>query len=195
MCPRRRYDPSRRVQAADGAIGVIAAGGLRRLTHRAVDEYADLPPGTTSTCFRTRQDLVSGTLARIVELDERVLEAMPPGWWHDPQTALDALTAMLTRWIGPERERVRARMELYLVAAGDPHLRPELEAATRRFVQRAETGLREVGARRPDHAARLFVALLDGILFDALVRGPVDEDWVRDAVASVLTAMAAELRT
>jgi len=54
---------------ADAAIAVLADHGARGLTHRAVDQAAGLPPGTTSNYARTREALLTLTLTRIAELD------------------------------------------------------------------------------------------------------------------------------
>jgi hypothetical protein len=56
-------------QVSDAAIAVLAEHGARGLTHRAVDQAAGLPPGTTSNYARTRSALLALTLARIAELD------------------------------------------------------------------------------------------------------------------------------
>jgi len=62
--------PSARTrQIGDAAIAVLAEHGARGLTHRAVDQAAGLPPGTTSNYARTRAALLTLTLARIDELD------------------------------------------------------------------------------------------------------------------------------
>jgi hypothetical protein len=45
-------------EIADAAIGLLAAEGMRGLTHRTVDRAADLPKGSTSYYFRTRQALL-----------------------------------------------------------------------------------------------------------------------------------------
>ena len=58
-------------QVADAAIAVLADHGARGLTHRAVDQAAGLPPGTTSNYARTREALLTLTLTRIAELDAR----------------------------------------------------------------------------------------------------------------------------
>ena len=55
--PRRR---DRRLLRRRRLVGV--------LTHRQVDNRADLPAGTTSNYFRTRQALLEATAARTVEL-------------------------------------------------------------------------------------------------------------------------------
>jgi len=62
--------PSARTrQIGDAAIVVLAEHGARGLTHRAVDQAAGLPPGTTSNYARTRAALLTLTLTRIDELD------------------------------------------------------------------------------------------------------------------------------
>jgi AcrR family transcriptional regulator len=62
--------PSARTrQVGDAAIAVLADQGARGLTHRAVDQAAGLPPGTTSNYARTREALLTLALSRIAELD------------------------------------------------------------------------------------------------------------------------------
>ena len=59
----------RRTEILDGALRVLAEQGMRGLTHRAVDQAAGIPPGSTSYYFRTRSALVEGCVARLLELD------------------------------------------------------------------------------------------------------------------------------
>src|SRR5664279_596003 len=56
----------------DAAIHVLGTGGMRRLTHRAVDAGAGLPVGSTSNRFRTRDALLSAVLRRILEREGQV---------------------------------------------------------------------------------------------------------------------------
>ena len=56
----------------DVAIDVLASGGGRQLTHRAVDAAAGLPVGSTSNRFRTRDALLGGVLGRILERETAV---------------------------------------------------------------------------------------------------------------------------
>ncbi|MGW3465775.1 TetR family transcriptional regulator, partial [Streptomyces olivaceoviridis] len=64
----------RRTLLADTAITVLADSGMRGLTHRAVDRAAQLPPGTTSAYYRTRQALLTALVRRLVVLDQAELE-------------------------------------------------------------------------------------------------------------------------
>src|SRR5690348_5666405 len=57
--------------AADTALALLAAAGMRGLTHRAVDKAAGLPAGSTSNLARTRAALLELALRRLTELERR----------------------------------------------------------------------------------------------------------------------------
>ncbi|MER7764590.1 TetR family transcriptional regulator [Streptomyces sp. NPDC097619] len=69
--PRPAAPPTadRRTLIADTAIALVAATGLRGLTHRAVDSAAGLSPGSTSYYFRTRTALIGACYDRLAALD------------------------------------------------------------------------------------------------------------------------------
>ncbi|MFI0421599.1 TetR/AcrR family transcriptional regulator [Spongiactinospora sp. 9N601] len=181
---------TRRERAADAAIEVIAEEGMRGLTHRAVDARAGLPPGSTSSCYRTRLALLGGVLARMLEQDEASLERLPQGAWHSPEEVADALAGLLGYWLGPARTRTQARMELYLDAARRALLWEELDVAGARFLRKAEEGLRAAGVPDPVPAARMFVAQIDGVLFDALARPDgVDGAWLRYTAETIVRSL------
>ncbi|GAA3156018.1 TetR/AcrR family transcriptional regulator [Planomonospora alba] len=76
---------------AETAITLLAERGMRGLTHRAVDEAAGLPPGSTSNLARTRSALLELALARLVELETEHFAASaaglpgaPPDWSGTP---------------------------------------------------------------------------------------------------------------
>ena len=58
----------RRDELTDAAIEVVARHGLHGLSHRAVDEQAEVPRGTTSNYFRSREALLAAAVQRIVDL-------------------------------------------------------------------------------------------------------------------------------
>lgn len=188
---------TRKEKAADAAIEVIAADGLRGLTHRAVDARAGLPDGSTSSCFRTRIALLRGVLDRLVEREEALLAQWPVvGWRNDTPEHRDAVVTMLTDllelWLGDARAQSQARLEIYLDAVRRPELRPYLEGASRRFLDRTVAGLRDGGVPDPETKARQILAHMDGVLFDALARpffGPADRTWLRTAMDATLKAV------
>ena len=48
----------RRNALADAAIEILGTAGIHKLSHRAVDEQAGVPPGTASNYFPRRDDLL-----------------------------------------------------------------------------------------------------------------------------------------
>jgi len=74
----------RRTLVADAALDVVAAHGMKGLTHRAVDAASGSPAGTTSNYFRTRAALVAAAVDR---LEQRDLELWSAGADapHDPE--------------------------------------------------------------------------------------------------------------
>lgn len=66
--------PDRRTELADAALAVVAAKGLKGLTHRAVDAHAGVAVGTTSNYFRNRAALVSAAVDRVEERDNLLLQ-------------------------------------------------------------------------------------------------------------------------
>ncbi|RSS89441.1 TetR family transcriptional regulator, partial [Streptomyces sp. WAC05950] len=131
---------------ADTAIGLVAAAGLRGLTHRAVDAAAGLPAGSTSYYFRTRTALIGACYQRLAELDLADVDdgspsgaALPglPGAAPDREAAAAALAGLLYRWLTVGRARQLARFELSLEAARNPELEADFHRAGRGARSRA----------------------------------------------------------
>ncbi|MEV0154879.1 TetR/AcrR family transcriptional regulator [Micromonospora sp. NPDC050686] len=165
---------------ADAAIALLAGGGMRALTHRAVDARAGVPLGTTSAYLRTRQALIEAVVRRLVELDRIDLAAHAlPADPAAPATArrLDAadldrlatgIAELLDRWLTAGRDRTLARYACLLEAVHRPELRRILEHGTVLRVQ-ARDLLAQAGAADPRQQGDQFVAFVDGLLFDRLV--------------------------
>ncbi|MFC9582316.1 TetR/AcrR family transcriptional regulator [Streptomyces yangpuensis] len=171
----------RRTLIADTAIGLVAAAGLRGLTHRAVDGAAGLPAGSTSYYFRTRTALIGACYQRLAELDLADVDAgtssgaappaLPGAPGRDPvdrEAAAAALAGLLYRWLTVGRERQLARFELSLEAARNPELEADLHRAGRGARVRAAGIVAALGAERPLEAAELLVAWTEGLLYDRL---------------------------
>ncbi|MFF9978712.1 TetR/AcrR family transcriptional regulator [Streptomyces erythrochromogenes] len=167
----------RRTLIADTAIGLVAAAGLRGLTHRAVDGAAALPAGSTSYYFRTRTALIAACYQRLAELDLADVDdgnpagsappvrAVPP---PDREAAAAALAGLLFRWLTVGRERQLARFELSLEAARNPELQADLHRAGQGARVRAAGIAAALGSDRPEEAAELLVAWTEGLLYDRL---------------------------
>jgi DNA-binding transcriptional regulator YbjK len=165
----------RRTEILDGALAVLADQGMRGLTHRAVDTAAGLPAGSTSYYYRSRAALVSGCVRRLLERDLEhdvpTVEAAAPG---GVAGLVDALTGIGVRMATVERRRTLARYELSLAGVRDPALRAELVRGGDVIRQRGAALLHRAGATDPAAAAAEVAAVLDGLVYTALTRGPDD---------------------
>ncbi|YCK34962.1 TetR/AcrR family transcriptional regulator [Actinomadura sp. ATCC 39365] len=152
---------------ADTAITLLAERGMRGLTHRAVDEAAGLPPGSTSNLARTRAALLELTLSRLTELE---MKAMAIAYEPVPLT-LDDLPARLAEAVRvqlDDRRRTLARYELALEATRRPELREIYNRAGRHFRDPAPAMLAALGSKDPVRHARQLVAFGEGLMFDAI---------------------------
>ncbi len=173
---------------AEAAITLLAERGMRGLTHRAVDEVAGLPPGSTSNLARTRAALLELTLSRLTELEERVfaesLAVEAPG--DLPDLMAQVLHVQLR-----DGRRTLARYELALEATRRPELRAIYDQAGRRFRDPAVALLAAAGSTDPVRHARQVVAFGEGIMFDAIAGAGVEPtlDELREAVRELLAGM------
>ncbi|MEU7983321.1 TetR/AcrR family transcriptional regulator [Streptosporangium canum] len=201
---------------AETAITLLAERGMRGLTHRAVDETAGLPPGSTSNLARTRSALLELTLERLAELEvaafEEIFGAAGPdrpdavGGPDGPSRpdrpdelgglgALDALTEMTARvlWaqLTVDRRRTVARYELALEATRRPELRKVYDEVGSRFRDPAAALLAAAGSPDPVRHGRQMVAFSEGVMFDAIVGAGVQPtlDDLRLGIGELLKGM------
>ncbi|GAA5055944.1 DNA-binding transcriptional regulator YbjK [Thermocatellispora tengchongensis] len=158
---------------ADTAITLLAERGMRGLTHRAVDEAAGLPAGSTSNLARTRAALLETTLARLTELEEAAyaLTLVPAQETEgaDPiRVMADMIGRLLHTQLTDGRVRTLARYELALEANRRPELRVIYDRAGARFRGPAEHMLAAAGSPDPVRHGRQLVAYAEGLIFDAI---------------------------
>ncbi|MFJ7071146.1 TetR/AcrR family transcriptional regulator [Streptomyces sp. NPDC098781] len=182
---------------ADSALALLAERGMRGLTHRAVDEVAGLPQGSTSNLARTRQALLELAVRRLAEREARVLalEEMP-----DPRGGLDALVdglALAThRALTHHRELTLARYELALEATRRPELRAYFDATGARFRDQLTVLVTAMGSTAPARHVLSLVAWADGLMFSCVAGSFNAEvpspDEVRAGLRELLAGMFAD---
>jgi DNA-binding transcriptional regulator YbjK len=78
------------VALADAAVEVVGRLGSHGLSHRAVDDSAGVPRGTTSNYFRSREMLLAAALTTVVDVLSTVVDQPQPSTpfecLQDPQT-------------------------------------------------------------------------------------------------------------
>ncbi|WP_405140921.1 TetR/AcrR family transcriptional regulator [Sphaerisporangium sp. NBC_01403] len=204
---------------AETAITLLVERGMRGLTHRAVDEAAGLPQGSTSNLARTRAALLALTLARLTALEEGYFTAVPStavpsagdpsaggpdtggseahGGAYGAYGAYgpDALAGLMARLLFTQltdgRRTTIARYELALEATRRPELRKVYDEAGRRFREVATAVLAAAGSADPVRHGRQLVAFGEGVLFDAVAgAGAVPGlEELRDGMRELLRGM------
>src|SRR3954451_5662947 len=77
--PRAEESVDRREALLEAAIRVVAAQGMRGLTHRAVELEAGVPHGSTTYYFGTRHDLLVALMGYMAERGRRAIEPIVAG--------------------------------------------------------------------------------------------------------------------
>lgn len=168
---------------ADTALTLLTERGMRGLTHRAVDEAAGLPQGSTSNYARTRLALLEAVVRRQAEREAAVLD---PGELLDPmgdrEQFISSLALALHRYLsGDHRRLLVSRYELALEATRRPELRAYYDAAGAQFREPLTAMLRAAGSPDPERHTLSLVAWCDGLMFSCVAGSyhattPTEED-------------------
>lgn len=151
---------------ADTAIDLLAERGLRGLTHRAVDEAAGLPQGSTSNHARTREALLEAAVRRLAVREARVLKPREMPQPEDgPAALVDALARSLHRYLARHRRLAVARYELALEATRRPALRALYDREGGAFRELLVAMMAAAGSAEPERHALSLVAWCDGVMF------------------------------
>ncbi|MFD3659029.1 TetR/AcrR family transcriptional regulator [Streptomyces sp. NPDC058659] len=167
---------SRAERIGDAALDLLVERGMRGLTHRAVDERAGLPQGSTSNHARTRQALLETAVRRQVHWESRVLtpDELPgggpdtPGGAGAPPTVdalVDALALALHRYLTDHRALLVSRYELALEATRRPELRAFFDAAGSAFRGPLVAMMTAAGSPAPERHALSLIAWCEGLMF------------------------------
>ncbi|MFB4426029.1 TetR/AcrR family transcriptional regulator [Streptomyces sp. QL37] len=188
--------PSRAELIADTALTLLAERGLRGLTHRAVDERAGLPQGSTSNHARTREALLEAAVRRLAELEARVLAPRELLTSSDPAGAAGAaagLAKALHRYLTGSTDLLVCRYELALEATRRPGLRVFYDDAGRRFREPLVALMSAAGSSEPERHALSVVAWAEGMMFACAVgsyhRAVPTEEELRRGCAELLRGM------
>ncbi|GAA4088187.1 TetR/AcrR family transcriptional regulator [Actinomadura miaoliensis] len=173
-------NPARRRALADAAIELLASSGVHGLTHRAVEKAADLPPGTASNYFRSREALLVAAAERVAELHhadtDRAIE--------QPASLVDLLTESLFTAATTLRSRYLAIFELRLEAARRPALAAAL-ATLHDTALRVTSGHHEkLGLTIPREKIAALIALYEAALFTLVSMPPesISREYVENMV-------------
>ncbi|RPF31285.1 TetR/AcrR family transcriptional regulator [Streptomyces sp. TLI_185] len=180
--------PRKRLQYGEGreallnaAVRVVARGGLRKLTYRAVAEEAGVTHGLVVHHFGSRDALIEEALAHTIRTSLST-SALEPGTGKVADFST-GLSDMVTADPGTQA----FQYELLLEARRRPELLPQLRALYDEYFDATRRELNRMLPAGADQAmTRLVFAALDGLVLHQLVFG---EPEVTDAALEQLRAL------
>ena len=150
----------RREHLLRSTLEVIGERGVRATTHRAVAEAAGVPVATTTYYFSSLDELLEEALRLFVAEEVAMLATLTEQVEAVHGSASDVIRAVAH---GLRDACSAAQFDLYVEASRRPPLREVVAESLEAYRSLAEGLLRRLGARDPERAAPLVVALLDGL--------------------------------
>jgi DNA-binding transcriptional regulator YbjK len=172
----RRTDPGRRDRIIDVTLGQIVEHGLASVTYRTVAQAADVPLGSMTYHFASRDAMVFAAFERFADESFAVLDQATQ---VEEGKVLDRLTRLVLTADQRPHERVLVA-ELYVLAYRD-HRYAEL---MRSWMRRASGA---IARSAPGSAARAVDAVQEGLTLQRqLVPEEIDEALVRMTLRAAL---------
>ncbi|NUQ99993.1 MAG: TetR/AcrR family transcriptional regulator [Streptomyces sp.] len=165
----------------NAAVRVVARGGLRRLTYRAVAEEAGVTHGLVVHHFGSRDALIEATLAHTIHTSLNT-SALEPGTGR-----VADFSAGLSEMVTADPDVQAFQYELLLESRRRPELLPQIRALYDEYFDATQRELIRMLPAGADKAlTRLVFAALDGLVLHQLVLG---EPEVTDAALEELRSL------
>jgi DNA-binding transcriptional regulator YbjK len=168
--PSQERSRVRRDALLQAAVALLAEGGARAITHRAVASRAGVPLAATTYYFASIQQLTEEALRRHVHARIAELRDLASAAAQSSTTVEQIAAKLVDALVGRDPSATIAQFEVYLEAARNPALRAPVAEALDAFEDLALSLLTSLGARRPEQAAAGFVALINGFALSQLGR-------------------------
>ena len=182
-----RQQGDRRQLILDTTLRMIAAGGIDSVTHRKVAEAAEIPLGSTTYYFESREHLLRDTFNHYIDMAKALQERLG----SKPITRVLDLVNFLVELTNRELEDealLLAEYEMTLFAARDPQVAELLHEWEGEMIADIAKALKAFGAKRPTDAARTILHLIRGYELDRLTRHTPDSGDLRRRIKDVLVA-------
>jgi DNA-binding transcriptional regulator YbjK len=180
-----RRNAERRAALVDAAIEVLAKEGARGLTFRAVDVEAEVPPGTASNYFASRDDLLTQAGARVYERlqpDDAMIARQRAG--TPDKEMYTALMREVVGRVSAFRTGYLALLELRLEATRRPELRAVLTERVRADVEANVAYHEESGLPGDATAVRLLYLAFNWLIVEQLTLPGVFSEAEREQLVS-----------
>jgi TetR/AcrR family transcriptional regulator, regulator of biofilm formation and stress response len=190
-------NPPRELTAAEArkreiliaALRVISEQGIDAVTHRRVAGEAEVPLGSLTYYFESRDDMIREAFRFYIDEANRFILALeqeiPP---TTPDGLIDLLLEIMKREFAEER-MVRAEYELILHAARDEEVGRAFHSWERNLEARLSEALEVMGASRPHHGARTLLHLVRGFELQSLAKRAETQEQLRQRLVTVVGAV------
>lgn len=166
-----RTDEGRADRIAEAALAIIRANGVDGLTHRAVATEADVPLGSTTYHFSSREEILEAAFRRAVNEDRERVGRWVNGLPESPDMPHE-LARLVLRHAKDEPDTFRAYYELSVMAIERPRLQPLAEEWAHVMTDAVERYL-------PTDTAEAVSVVYDGILLRVLGTGGLpSQRWI-----------------
>ncbi|HEY2486162.1 MAG TPA: TetR family transcriptional regulator [Candidatus Binataceae bacterium] len=184
---------ARRKEILEAALHIVADGGPDAITFRRVADRAQVPLGSLTYYFDSREDLLreafrlylSEAIAFISDVED---EKRP----HTPSGIIELVLEIVRREFSDNPTIVRVEYELILYAARDPALAREFNAYERWMEARLTAALEELGAARPVDAARTIIDVVRGFEIERLTHTGAQLEDLKRRLSLVIEALISE---
>jgi DNA-binding transcriptional regulator YbjK len=181
----------------DAALRVVAAQGLRGLTHRAVEAEADLPHGSTTYYFGTRRDLTVALMAHIADTAQkdvvpiaRTMTMMLAD--RSREVDIDVICDGLLGWLDSHSEMELARYELQISAARDPEMLAIATSICDQFRVMCEPIVLACGSKDVQRDSAVVQEAIDGWMFAHLTKSDASEATFKRGIRLLLDGIGSE---
>jgi DNA-binding transcriptional regulator YbjK len=168
--------PDRRTTLLVAALELVGTQGMRALTHRAVDAAAELPPGSTSNYFRTREALVLGIVERFVARERQMATGPRDEVDATPDGVAEAFGRFVDRALGPDRAVTLARYAILVETAQNPGLREGMATGADQVDTWALDLVTRAGSQDPARDLGLLANYVTGLVLHELALPSPDLD-------------------
>jgi len=168
---KRPHGHARRQLLLQTTLRLIADEGIDAVSHRSVAQAAGVPLGSTTYWFASRQDMLREALEDFARLEiESLRERLGAvlGRRLSRKRLVDEFTDLLVAQLGDDRWRTVAQYAFLNEAARQPELEPVCREWTAAWQEALEEVFVSLSALDPALEARMFLAMLDGLLLEQL---------------------------
>ncbi|AKT50642.1 TetR/AcrR family transcriptional regulator [Arsenicicoccus sp. oral taxon 190] len=174
----------RRHEVLEAALQLLAGGGTKALTHRAIDRELRIPLGSTANYYPTRRALEEAILEELERRDAVAYARIDGGAVTTERGAAARRMAKFIRMVVEEPLAVPTRARLALGVGG-----VDTRARHASLFPGLVTLLRRMGVAEPVEVARAVSAYLDGLALHHLTLGvPLDEDEITRTLSRMIDA-------